>query len=159
MNGLTVSARQLGHRAGAPIKRSVRAAIAGAGARSPLGRVLCYRGNRSASTVALTFDDGPHPDYTAPVLDILADCGAVATFFVLGRQVDRHPHLLEAIRDAGHEIGIHGYDHTSRRLAAQARRTRSLCATTASRRTCFGRPAGVWAWPRARSSRPRGFAR
>jgi peptidoglycan-N-acetylglucosamine deacetylase len=65
--------------------------------------------------VVLTFDDGPHPDGTAAVLAELARASARAIFFVTGEAVDRNPTLAREIVAAGHEIGIHGYFHRSRR--------------------------------------------
>lgn len=62
--------------------------------------------------VALTFDDGPHPQYTPLVLDMLARHGAVATFFLVGRNVDEHPRLAQRIVAEGHTVGGHTYDHT-----------------------------------------------
>lgn len=61
--------------------------------------------------VYLTFDDGPHPSYTPPILDLLARYNARATFFVLGRQVEAHPALTEAIHAAGHKLANHTYSH------------------------------------------------
>jgi peptidoglycan/xylan/chitin deacetylase (PgdA/CDA1 family) len=61
--------------------------------------------------LALTFDDGPDPRGTPAVLDALADAGVTATFFVLGRQVEQHPALLERARGEGHAIEVHGFEH------------------------------------------------
>jgi peptidoglycan/xylan/chitin deacetylase (PgdA/CDA1 family) len=61
--------------------------------------------------VALTFDDGPHPDATPELLRLLGNAGVRATFFLLGSQVERYPAISRAIADAGHEIGVHGYEH------------------------------------------------
>lgn len=73
------------------------------------GRVLAHGpGDRPA--VALTFDDGPGPS-TAALLDALAGLGARATFFVLGRQAERHPELIARIAREGHQLASHGYDH------------------------------------------------
>ncbi|KEO81144.1 polysaccharide deacetylase family protein [Tumebacillus flagellatus] len=66
--------------------------------------------NRS-TTVALTFDDGPNPDYTPRVLDLLKEFGVRATFFVVGTQAKQHPELIERMHREGHSIGIHGYVH------------------------------------------------
>jgi peptidoglycan-N-acetylglucosamine deacetylase len=92
---------------------AIGAALATASAfapRSPLfGRVL-GRGPRGVPCVALTFDDGPGPS-TPDVLDALAREGARATFFVLGRQVERHPALVRRMVAEGHQIASHGYDH------------------------------------------------
>jgi peptidoglycan/xylan/chitin deacetylase (PgdA/CDA1 family) len=61
--------------------------------------------------VGLTFDDGPHPAWTPPILDRLEQGGALATFFVVGRNVERHPDIVRETRRRGHEIGIHLYSH------------------------------------------------
>jgi peptidoglycan-N-acetylglucosamine deacetylase len=61
--------------------------------------------------VALTFDDGPHPDGTAAVLEVLREEEAVASFFAVGEQVGRNPALLPEVASAGHEVALHGYRH------------------------------------------------
>jgi peptidoglycan/xylan/chitin deacetylase (PgdA/CDA1 family) len=66
----------------------------------------------TADRVALTFDDGPHPEGTAAVLTELVRHGASATFFLIGEQVARHPQLAREIVDAGHEVAVHGFRHT-----------------------------------------------
>jgi peptidoglycan/xylan/chitin deacetylase (PgdA/CDA1 family) len=62
--------------------------------------------------IAVTFDDGPHPQGTPAVLDVLESAGATATFFLVGEQVERFPALAAEIAAAGHEIALHGYRHT-----------------------------------------------
>jgi cellulose synthase/poly-beta-1,6-N-acetylglucosamine synthase-like glycosyltransferase/peptidoglycan/xylan/chitin deacetylase (PgdA/CDA1 family) len=64
-----------------------------------------------AGTVALTFDDGPDPQWTPQILDLLARHEARATFYVLGSKVNEHPDLTRRILDEGHEIGIHTFTH------------------------------------------------
>jgi len=61
--------------------------------------------------VALTFDDGPHPEGTPAILEILAQHGATATFFVVGEQVVRRPELLARMVAEGHAVALHGYHH------------------------------------------------
>jgi peptidoglycan/xylan/chitin deacetylase (PgdA/CDA1 family) len=61
--------------------------------------------------VAITFDDGPHPEGTPAVLAELERLGVTATFFLTGEQVERFPSVAAAIAAAGHEIGLHGYCH------------------------------------------------
>jgi peptidoglycan-N-acetylglucosamine deacetylase len=61
--------------------------------------------------IAITFDDGPHPEGTPAVLRELELAGARATFFLVGEQVERLPSLAAEIAAAGHEIAIHGYRH------------------------------------------------
>jgi peptidoglycan-N-acetylglucosamine deacetylase len=68
-------------------------------------------GRRDQPKVALTFDDGPNPPRTDQILDILASRGVRATFFVIGKWVDRWPHACQRIIDAGHVIGNHSYLH------------------------------------------------
>lgn len=65
----------------------------------------------STQAVAFTFDDGPDPQSTPKVLEILAKYGAKATFFVIGSQVEKYPGLVQKIYCEGHEIGNHGYSH------------------------------------------------
>lgn len=64
-----------------------------------------------AGGVVLTFDDGPHPEGTPAMLEILAGAGARATFFVVGEQVRRRPALLREIETAGHLVALHGDRH------------------------------------------------
>ena len=71
------------------------------------------RGNPNRREIALTIDDGPHPVYTPALLQILAQNGVKATFFVVGEQAERYPELVRAESDAGHAIGNHTYDHVS----------------------------------------------
>lgn len=61
--------------------------------------------------VALTFDDGPHPVYTEPLLDGLKERGVNATFFVTGQNAALHPDLIKRMHDEGHLIGNHTYTH------------------------------------------------
>ena len=61
--------------------------------------------------VAITFDDGPHPEGTPRILQILAQHGARATFFVVGERVERRPQLAREILAAGHSLQLHGHRH------------------------------------------------
>lgn len=61
--------------------------------------------------LALTFDDGPHPEHTAMLLDGLEARGVRATFFLVGCQVELAPELVERMAAGGHQIGIHTLDH------------------------------------------------
>jgi peptidoglycan-N-acetylglucosamine deacetylase len=62
------------------------------------------------SRVALTFDDGPG-EWTGPILDLLAEHGAHATFFVIGSLAESHRETLQRILDEGHELGNHTWSH------------------------------------------------
>ena len=86
--------------------------------------------------VALTYDDGPHPQQTPPLLDTLAEFGAKATFFVLTDAAETHPDIIRRTLAEGHEVALHGIDHTRltaltgrealRRLRAGKRRLEAI---------------------------------
>ena len=59
----------------------------------------------------LTFDDGPIPEVTPRVLEILAQYGVKATFFMVGENIDKHPEVFRQVLQAGHAIGNHTYNH------------------------------------------------
>jgi len=63
--------------------------------------------------VALTFDDGPHPFYTARIAEILNKHGVRGTFFCIGREVDRFSSLARELHLAGHELANHTYRHNT----------------------------------------------
>lgn len=63
--------------------------------------------------VAITFDDGPNPDYTELLLDGLKERGVSATFFLLGKEVERYPKIVKEIYQDGHLIGTHSYEHVN----------------------------------------------
>lgn len=100
-------------------------AVAGAAAVGYLALVLCgvfflglgmfvdvvRRGPEGARGVALTFDDGPSPEHTPKILDMLDEAGAKATFFVIGRKAEAHPEILREIVARGHAVGLHGHAH------------------------------------------------
>jgi peptidoglycan-N-acetylglucosamine deacetylase len=79
--------------------------------------------------VALTFDDGPDPISTPAFLEVLAQAGVHATFFVLGEMLARAPGLGREVRDGGHELAVHGWDHRAALLAGPRRTDRELART------------------------------
>ncbi|MBO7068424.1 MAG: polysaccharide deacetylase family protein [Bacteroidaceae bacterium] len=72
-----------------------------------------WRMDRHRKSVYLTFDDGPIPEATPFILDTLDRFGAKATFFMVGENAVKYPHLLEEVRQRGHQIGNHTYNHMS----------------------------------------------
>jgi peptidoglycan/xylan/chitin deacetylase (PgdA/CDA1 family) len=81
---------------------------------SPYSQVLGpfpYRGAANGKIIALTFDDGPNERYTSQIADFLDGHSIKATFFQVGRAVDRHPEVTTRLAHAGHVIGHHGYAH------------------------------------------------
>jgi peptidoglycan/xylan/chitin deacetylase (PgdA/CDA1 family) len=100
-----------------------------------------------ARLVALTFDDGPWPGTTPAVLEILAHRGVRATFFWVGRQLERHPDLARQVVTGGHAVGNHTYSHRSApsplEVAAQELdRTGELIEQVTGVRTTLFRPPG-----------------
>lgn len=69
--------------------------------------------NTAAPLVALTFDDGPNPHYTPQILDILADYGVKATFFMVGQAIEDYPDIAQQVIQQGHEVGNHTWHHYS----------------------------------------------
>ncbi len=69
------------------------------------------RGPRSTKAVALTFDDGPDPDATPALLDLLDRRRSPAAFFVVGSRAEAHPALVRELVLRGHEVGCHSYRH------------------------------------------------
>lgn len=75
-------------------------------------RRFLVRGPSSGDAVALTFDDGPHPEITPRLLDLLAEHELKATFFVVGREAEQHPDLIARMVREGHDIGHHSWTHS-----------------------------------------------
>lgn len=96
--------------------------------------------------VALTFDDGPHPDYTPQVLDLLAKYEVHATFFILGSYIEKNPDIFRRTLDEGHEFGIHGYEHTNDELDKQTQRTLDVVRQFGVSSSLFRPPYGILDW-------------
>jgi peptidoglycan-N-acetylglucosamine deacetylase len=92
-------------------------------------------GPADSRAVALTFDDGPHPEHTPRLLDVMATLDVRGTFFLLGRNVEAHPTIVERIVHEGHTIGHHSYHHgepervSARELAEETARTDALLSS------------------------------
>lgn len=72
-----------------------------------------WHGDRERAAVALTFDDGPDPEHTPGLLEVLARHDVRATFFWIGWRVRRAPELARRVVAEGHEVGLHGERHRS----------------------------------------------
>ena len=98
--------------------------------------------------VAITFDDGPHSEYTPKILDILAKYNAKATFFVAGNKVESCPQILQRIVKEGHEVGNHTYHHyydkniTEEKLSKELEETKRIIWKTAHYTPKLYRPVG-----------------
>ncbi|MEW9573370.1 polysaccharide deacetylase family protein [Rhodanobacter sp. Si-c] len=74
-------------------------------------RLVLVHGPREPGALYLSFDDGPHPEHTPRLLDLLARHGARASFFLVGQRIEQHPALVERIVAEGHALGNHSYSH------------------------------------------------
>lgn len=108
--------------------------------------VTISRISTSEPFVAITFDDGPHPQNTPRLLDILRKRNVKATFYVIGKNVDMYPEITRRIVAEGHEIGNHTYTHPNLTKLSQQAVRNELNKTTAA----IARVTGV----RPRTMRP-----
>jgi peptidoglycan/xylan/chitin deacetylase (PgdA/CDA1 family) len=98
--------------------------------------------------IALTFDDGPDPEWTPRVLDALGEHGMRATFFLVGERAARHPGLVARIVAEGHEAGSHSWDHPSLPELAPAAAAGQIARTKAALAAALGgRDAGLFRPP------------
>lgn len=72
---------------------------------------VLFRLETEDEIVALTFDDGPNPEATPKLLDVLDSLGIKATFFINGKHAVLYPDILQEIAQRGHEIGNHAWTH------------------------------------------------
>jgi len=104
-----------------------------------------WRGRAETNAVALTFDDGPSDD-TEAALDVLKSYGVKATFFMVGREVEKRPQVARRIVAECHEIGNHSYSHpiylfcTPRRTREELNRTQDAIANVTGIKPSFARP-------------------
>ena len=116
--------------------------------------VAAFGGRQSdelTKKVALTFDDGPNPDYTPELLDELKKRGVPATFFVLGAEVEQYPELVRRASEEGHLIGVHSYKHVNLRQLSdqqaveQVNRTNEAIHAACGQYASYIRPPyGCW---------------
>jgi peptidoglycan/xylan/chitin deacetylase (PgdA/CDA1 family) len=116
------------------------------------------------SGVALTFDDGPHPQGTPLVLEILREASAAATFFLAGEQVERRPSLAAEIVAAGHRVELHCHRHrnalrlSGRRFLEDAERGRAAIEEASGQTIADHRPPyGIYSAAALRACRQRGW--
>ncbi len=124
-----------------------RAQLAAAGGLNT-GEDAVWGGSNTENVVALTFDDGPKPGMTEPLLQILVEQKIPATFFVIGRHVTEFPELTKQISDAGMEIANHSYSHPNLTkisvmdAAAELMRTQTAIARVTGKFPRYMRPPG-----------------
>jgi peptidoglycan/xylan/chitin deacetylase (PgdA/CDA1 family) len=119
---------------------------------------------RRGDGVALTFDDGPHPQGTPAVLEALRERGATATFFLVGEQVERYPTLVAEIVAAGHGVELHCFHHRNNlRLGPgsflkDAERAQVAIEEASGRPVrCYRPPYGIFSTVTLRAVRQRGW--
>jgi peptidoglycan/xylan/chitin deacetylase (PgdA/CDA1 family) len=109
-------------------------------------------------TVALTFDDGPHPTWTPKMLAVLAEHHVHATFFVIGRRAEAYPEVLQQIVEAGHVLGNHTWAHPTAGRGLYDLTTAELVTefdpTTALIKGVTGRPVCFFRAPQGRDDAP-----
>ena len=129
--------------------------------RSQLFGQVIWRGPATGDSVALTFDDGPHPEGTPAILDALAQRDVTATFFVVGQHVERFPDLVRRMADEGHTVVNHSYDHAYTGLFGMTRYWRDQIRRTAdaiekltdARPKWYRPPMGFSHWHMLRAAR------
>ncbi len=111
---------------------------------------IISKGKGNTEGIALTFDDGPTPETTPKILELLYKHNIKATFFVIGKKAQKHPELIRDILAAGHTIGNHSWKHDSllmvrnqQNLYADIHKTQQLLATYGVRPLLFRPPVGI----------------
>jgi peptidoglycan/xylan/chitin deacetylase (PgdA/CDA1 family) len=127
---------------GSPLRQSVRRFMS----RTLPRRLFLTSLPEQCGGLGLTFDDGPHPEVTPAVLDILKRLEIRATFFVIGMRAQRYPEIVRRIVEEGHAIGNHTFRHgdpakvSAQRLAAEVTRTQEIIRDLTGRSTRLFRP-------------------
>src|SRR5438034_4014441 len=115
---------------------------------------LYHQGAGDAHEVALTFDDGPDPEWTPKILDVLKAAKIKAAFFLVGVNAERYPNLVRRIVDEGHEIGNHTYYHPNLALCWPEHVRLELNATQLLLETITGRATTLFRPPYAADTSP-----
>lgn len=109
-------------------------------------KALC-RGDGADNKIALSFDDGPHPEITPQVLKLLKKHEIKAGFFLVGSKLEQNKDLLKAILENGHMVGNHSYSHKNsfgffnrRKVLKDLQNTEALVFHTSGKRTRLFRP-------------------
>lgn len=127
-------------------------------------RLGIVRRQEGLEGIALTFDDGPHPQGTPLVLEVLREAGASATFFLVGEQVERRPALAAEIVAAGHRVELHCHRHrnalrlSGRQFVDDVERARGAIEAASGQRIADHRPPyGIYTAAALRACRRRGW--
>jgi len=115
---------------------------------------LYHQGEGGEHQVAITFDDGPSPQWTPKILDILKTANVKAAFFLVGANAERYPALVRRIVEEGHEIGNHTYYHPNLALCWPEHIRLELNATQLLLETITGRATTLFRPPYAADTQP-----
>jgi len=113
-----------------------------------LNRFVIRRGNTKGLKIALTFDDGPHPDFTPKLVKILKDANVPATFFMIGHMAESYPAMVKLAASNGFEIANHTYSHvtltklTDAQADTEYRSTNDLLKKLTGKTPRYCRPPG-----------------
>ena len=111
-------------------------------------------GKREEKTIALTFDDGPHPKYTAQILELLAHYNIRATFFVVGQNLEFFPTAAKQLIASGNEIGNHTYTHPHMSNLDASGLQKEINKTNALLEKMGAKPAALFRPPEGKRSSP-----
>ena len=109
-----------------------------------------YRVKTKQKVVALTFDDGPSPEWTPQILDALKAANVKATFFMIGHHVKKYPEIARRVAEEGHTIGNHTYAHsvllyyTPEEVEEEIKYTELVIKEVTGQKTKFFRPPKAW---------------
>ncbi len=116
--------------------------------------VLDRSGDTDQKVLCLSFDDGPNPDYTPKILDILKAKKVPATFFLVGVNAEANPGLVKREYAEGHELGNHTYSHPNLALTSETRETYELTFTQRIIENAIGRSTILFRPPYNSDSEP-----
>lgn len=120
--------------------------------------ILYHQGAGGQHEVAITFDDGPDPEWTPKILDILREKGVKACFFLLGKNCEDYPRLVQRIVAEGHEIGNHTYSHRNLAVMSEWQMELELTATERLIESITGRSTTLFRPPYNADSNPTDIA-
>ncbi len=113
-------------------------------------RETIYRVKTKQKIVALTFDDGPSPEWTPKILDELKEANIKATFFMIGHHVKKYPDIARRVAAEGHTIGNHTYAHsmilyyTPEEVEEEIKYTELIIKEVTGQKTKYFRPPKAW---------------
>lgn len=123
----------------------------------PTAQVMRYlpaAADQDDKSVALTFDDGPDDKFTIQILDILKEYQIKATFFLVGKQIERYPDIVKRIFDEGHDIGNHTWGHKQLSQLKQAQALEEIRSTNELIESITGYPVYLFRAPYGDTSGP-----